>query len=414
MDYRKYFEKLKSDYVYLDNAATTPPLKSVMKKALEFLENYSSIHRGTGYLAKMSTDSYENSRKVIGEYLHATKDDVVVFTANTTDSINKFALLYPFMGNEGVLISDIEHSSNMLPWFKNSGRVKMFNTGKSNKINPYSIEEELYRNPQIKIVSICGASNLTGYLTPLRDIYKICKKYGVYLLVDASQIAPHFKITLDDCDFIAFSGHKMYAPFGAGVLAGRKDVLSHIGLAPTGGGNIVYIGKRGEVIYKEPPLSLEAGTPNGLGAVTVAEAMRVLNEDIGWENMNQHNKRINEIGYKYLSDLSNIKLYYPKDQDIRINRTPTFVFDFKNVGTKVGCDILKENKIGVRCGTFCLYRLIEKVKNIDEYERKRLYRNYIVPNRELPERYSLVRASAGLMTTEEDFLRLRAAIKKVG
>lgn len=408
----KHFNLI-SDYVYLDNAASTPPLIPVKKAVDDFLYNYGSIHRGSGVLSEKSTDAYEKARKDVADCIDAKEGrDVVIFTSNTTDAINRFAQLFPFKGRDTILISDIEHSSNMLPWLKHA-RVETFKTDDDYKIHPNDIARALGENEDIKIVAISGASNLTGYITPVKAIYEICRNYGVYLFIDASQLAPHFPVSLDFCDFIAFSGHKMYAPYGGGVLAGRKSVLQNVGLSSTGGGNVIYV-YNNIPIYKSAPYKHEAGTPNGVGAISIAAALNFISKEIGWDKVIHHNQKINQIGYEYLHDLEQINLYFPTELDInlRVGRTPIFVFDSADdkISTKNLANLIAKQNIGIRCGTFCLYKLVERMKGI---ESTGWVLRHVKKHKELPPEYDLIRASAGLMTREEDFAKLRDVIKRV-
>ena len=265
-------------YIWIMRRSTIS-FKKVKNVADDFLYHYGSLHRGSGINSKKSTDSYENAREKILSFLDGTKEDCVIFTNNTTDSINKFALIYPFEKNDVVLTSDIEHTSNYLPWLKHA-KVQLLKTNDF-KIEPRNVEKELIENKNIKIVALTWASNITGYISEIKNIYRICKKYNVLLFIDASQYSPHHKPTLKYCDFIAYCGHKMYAPYGSGVLAGNKEILKNDRYSLTGGGNVIYIGENGQVYYKEVPYMHEAGTPNGLGAVALACAHEVLFKDIG-------------------------------------------------------------------------------------------------------------------------------------
>lgn len=411
---KKYFWNLDDNYVYLDNAASTPPLAAVMNAAKEFLRSYGSIHRGAGRFSEISTDRYEDARQTVGHFIGAVHGrDVVIFTANTTDAINRAALLFPWNPGDAVLVSDIEHSSNLLPWMK-MAQVITFQTDANYSIVPEAIEEKLRQHPEIRLVSIAGASNLTGQIVPVKEIYKVCQKYGKYLMIDASQLAPHYPISLDDCDLVAFSGHKMYAPFGAGVLAGRKEILRHTGLAPTGGGNVCYIHPENGPVYQDTPWRHEAGTPNGVGAVTLAAAAKVLQE-IGWDRIIQHNRDVVCWVLKHLAAVPGIKLHFPVKQSVEqgLPHTPIAVFELDGIPSIEVGHLLSEQNIAVRCGTFCLYRLAERVKNITWKEREMIYKRQTDEYCDLTDRYHLIRASGGLMTTEDDFVRLAAALIQI-
>jgi len=411
--FREYFWHLDSEYTYLDNAASTPPLKTVLESVQNFLLTYGSVHRGAGKHSEISTDRYESARKTIGKFINARQGrDVVIFTANTTDAINRTVLLYPWQKGDAVLISDIEHSSNLLPWLKMT-KVITFNTNIDYQITPKIIDDQLYYHPEIRIVAIAGASNLTGQVIPIKDIYNICRKYNVHLLIDASQLAPHYPVSLDDCDLLAFSGHKMYAPFGIGVLAGRTEILMHTGLAPTGGGNVYYVHPVKGPAYKNTPWRHEIGTPNSLGAIAMAAAAETLQQHIGWNKIIDHNQNLTQYFIKHLTNIPGINLYFPIERLVKqgIPHTPIAVFDIQGIPSAVVGKILSQENIAVRCGTFCLYRLIERVKNISLEEREIIYREQIVNHYDLPDRYHLIRASGGLMTTEEDIVKLAKVLQ---
>lgn len=397
IDSLKFYGK-KNKNIYLDNAASTIPFQKVKDTADNFLYNYGSLHRGSGSNSQKSTTAYEDAREIILKTLDGTENDCVIFTSNTTDAINKFTLIYPFEEDDVVLISDVEHTSNLLPWLKHA-KVEFLET-ENFKINPKNVEKAIIKNPNIKIVSLTQASNITGYITDIPQIYKICKEHNVLLFVDASQYAPHYKPSLKYCDFIAYCGHKMYAPYGAGVLAGRKDILRNDKYSLTGGGNVLYIDKFGKPYYKDVPFMHEAGTPNGLGAVTMACSHKILFEEIGEEMLEEHNKKllkaIKEIGE--LLPKSDYEVYFYNEIT---NRTPLLIINNKKKSNKKTVKLLNSpigglNKnIFCREGAFCAYSILEQL--FPELKNE----NPIVKN-ELNPKYSLIRLSGGLTTSVED------------
>ena len=413
-NYKKLFWNLEDDYVYLDNAASTPVLKCVKEDTDNFLKTYGSIHRGAGLFSKISTDRYEEARHIIEKFVKAKEGkDVVIFTGNTTEAINKMAQIFPFKKGDYVLVSDIEHSSNLLPWqkFANVDKIK---TNEYYEITKESVEEKLKENKKIRIVAIAGASNLTSLVTDIKGIYEVCKKYNVYLFIDASQMASHHEVSLEDCDFIAFSGHKMYAPYGIGVLAGRKEILNGEGFASTGGGNVCYVHEVKGAIYKDAPFKHEPGTPNGVGAIAIASSAKKLME-IGWENIYKHNMNVSKWIVKHLGNIEGVNLIFPNKKFVMENKmlTPIAVIDVEGFDNNKVAEYLCKDKIAVRAGTFCLYNLVERVKNIDS----NLKENTFLKNKcskdgcKLPSKYALIRASGGLMTTEEDYIKLAKSLK---
>jgi cysteine desulfurase/selenocysteine lyase len=400
------FWHLHNDYVYLDNAASTPPFRSVMEKVLNFMRNYGSIHRGAGILSELTTQQYEEARKTMMKFVNANSErDAVVFTANTTDSINKLASMYPWNPGDKTLISDIEHSANTLPWCKVS-QIEVCPTNNALEIELDALEEIIKKDNKIKVVALAGTSNITGRTIPVKEVYGICKKYGVNLFIDASQMAPHHPINMDYCDAVSFSGHKMYAPFGGGVLAARKSILSHIGQAPTGGGNVVYYTPDYEPVYQEVPRNHEIGTQNGVGAISIAAAAETLMQ-IGWDNIENHDKKIHEWMIKHLADIPNIKLYFPQPDC----ETSIAIFDTPTVSPIMVGDYLSRHRIGVRVGTFCVYRLIEKLKRLSMPHE--MVKSLAISGRSLPDEYLLLRASSGLMNTEDDIIILANKLKEI-
>ena len=389
----EFFGK-QDDVLYFDNAASTLALKSVVDKSLEFLSTYGSIHRGIGYNSEHSTELYEEAREYILKCLKGTDKHTVIFTSNTTDSINKVASILELSMMDTVVVSDIEHSANILPYVQVSN-VKRIDTGDTNIVTAEMVESMLLKDSSIKLVALAAANNVTGYITPFSEIYEVCKRYGAIFLLDCSQYAPHYRMGLDMADILVYSGHKMYAPFGIGVIAGRKDLLSKHGeYESTGGGNVVYFNDK-NVYYKEAPYSHEVGTPNGVGAIAVAEAHRVLYEDI---DLNSHTKNL-------VNNILNIKLN--KNFSVFFNDTEdkTLVFVFKHNITSNG-DICSKlgNKVFLREGAFCSYKLLEKtlpsVSNIMDGDK-------------LNPEFSLIRASAGLVNSASDFATLEQRLNNI-
>ena len=389
----EFFGK-QDDVLYFDNAASTLALKSVVDKSLEFLSTYGSIHRGIGYNSEHSTELYEKAREYILKCLKGTDKHTVIFTSNTTDSINKVASILELSMMDTVVVSDIEHSANILPYMQVSN-VKRIDTGDTNIVTADMVESVLLKDSSIKLVALAAANNITGYITPFSEIYDVCKRYGAIFLLDCSQYAPHYRMGLYMADILVYSGHKMYAPFGIGVIAGRKDLLSKHGeYEATGGGNVIYFNDK-EVYYKEAPYSHEVGTPNGVGAIAIAEAHRVLYEDI---DLNSHTRSL-------VNNILNIKLN--KDFSVFFNdredKTPVFVFKHNIVSNGDICSKLG-NKVFLREGAFCSYRLLEKtlpsISNIIEGDK-------------LNPEFSLIRASAGLVNDESDFAALEQRLNNI-
>jgi selenocysteine lyase/cysteine desulfurase len=215
-------------YINLDNAASTPPFKGVIEHITDEAQWYSSVHRGSGYKSRYSTEQYENARLVIANFIGADLNhDVVIFTKNTTDSINKLSHYLSNLPGDIVVFTRIEHHSNELPWLK----AKTICIGLQNGVlNLRELEQVLKLNRgRIKLLAVSGASNVTGYTPPIYALAEMAHNAGTKILVDGAQLAPHRQVKLYPAndprhlDFFAFSGHKMYAPFGVGVLVGPRE-----------------------------------------------------------------------------------------------------------------------------------------------------------------------------------------------
>lgn len=400
----EFYGKRKEN-IYLDNGASTLSLQKVKEAGDDFLLEYGSIHRGSGENSAVSTRKYEEARETILRLIHGGAEDCLIFTANTTDAINKFTLLHQEKGT--VLLCDIEHTANYLPWIRRMKKVQEFSP-ENFVITPSQIEEELSKNSDIRLVALAAASNITGYIVDYPAIYEICKKHQAYLFLDASQLAPHKRPDLRFCDVLAYCGHKMYAPFGAGILAGRKSLLSQIGNSLTGGGNVLYVDSVLGPIYKEAPFVHEAGTPNGIGAVTLAKAHEVLYQEFGDNFLYKHNESllVEMKAQKEKLIHAGYEVYF---LDLDIEKTPVMIIDNKKKSNAETCDLLNKEiegyrRVFVREGAFCAYRILEKIKpSLCELKNK-------VQNKKLHPAYSLIRLSAGLINDPED---IKEAVNKL-
>lgn len=380
--------------LYFDNAASTLALKSVVDKSMEFLSTYGSIHRGVGYNSEHSTELYESAREYILKCLQGTDNHTVIFTSNTTDGINKVCSILELTRNDTVIVSDIEHSANILPYMQVS-KVKRIDTGDANIVTADMVESMLIQDSSIKLVALAAANNVTGYITPFNKIYEVCKRYGAIFLLDCSQYAPHYRMGLNMADILIYSGHKMYAPFGIGVIAGRKDLLSKHGrYEATGGGNVIYFNDK-ITYYKESPYSHEVGTPNGVGAIAIAEAHRVLYEDI---DLNSHTRSLvnNMLNMKLNKNFS---VFFNDTED----KTPVLVFKHNTIPNRDICSKLGD-KVFLREGAFCSYRLLEKtLPSVTK----------IMEGNKLNPEFSLIRASAGLVNEKSNFAALEQRLNNI-
>ena len=278
-------------YVNLDYAASAPALSAVAAEIGRALPQYASVHRGAGYLSQLTTDRYEKARVSVRRFVRARADDHVIFTRNTTDAINLLAGATP--GDTVVL--DIEHHANLLPWKRSGARVVTCRPTLAETIT--ALSEELQRSPAA-LLAVTGASNVTGEVLPLTTLADIAHSAGARILVDAAQLAPHRALNMvsHGIDYLVFSGHKLYAPFGCGVLAGRGDWLDSAEPYLAGGGATLDVrgfdtavddGSDTDVQWATGPARHEAGTPNVLGAVAIAAACDAIT-DLGHERIGLH------------------------------------------------------------------------------------------------------------------------------
>ena len=264
-------------YANLDYGASAPALSVVSAYLNEILPYYASVHRGAGYASQISTSVYENARNIVREFVGGRADDSVIFSRNTTDSLNLLAGCLPVADGRHtgeVLYLDIEHHANLLPWQGVPHRSVVAAPTLSATID--SLRAELSQG-DISLLAVTGASNVTGEILPIRALAALAHEYGARIVVDAAQLAPHRRIDIaaDDIDYLAFSGHKLYAPFGSGVLVGRPDWLD-AGTPHLAGGGAVREARLDSVSWATGPARHEGGSPNVLGAATLARATQVI------------------------------------------------------------------------------------------------------------------------------------------
>lgn len=257
-------------YANFDYAASAPALATVAERVQSLLPFYASVHRGAGYASQVCTDRYEGARDVVADFVGARTDDVVVFTRNTTDALNLLAACVP---GETVVL-DIEHHANLLSWRRNGARV--VESAGTVEETVERIVAELCTRPAA-LLAVTGASNVTGEVLPIARLARIAHECGARILVDAAQLLPHRRVDIADLgvDYLAFSGHKLYAPFGAGALVGRADWLDAAEPYLAGGGATKNV-EIESVQWAAAPQRHEAGTPNVLGVAAIAAACETL------------------------------------------------------------------------------------------------------------------------------------------
>jgi cysteine desulfurase / selenocysteine lyase len=379
-------------YINLDNAASTPPFKGVMEHIAKEAEWYSSVHRGKGYKSRYSTEKYEAARMIIGDFIGADlQHDAIIFTKNTTDSINKLSHYLPSLPGEIIIFTKIEHHSNELPWLK--GKTICIGL-KNGEIDFGELEQVLRINRgHIKLLAVSGGSNVTGYTPPIYTLAEMAHRAGAKILVDGAQLVPHRPVKLYPAadprhlDFLAFSGHKMYAPFGIGVLVGPKEVFANKPPSQVGGGTIKGIGPSG-ILWVEPPEVEEAGSPNVLGALALAKASQIL-EQIGWEALIKHETALLSYTLKKLQQIPNLTVY----QGDSAHRIGVISFNIQGIDHSTVAEYLAEIKgIGVRSGCFCARGFVQSLLQLSPYEIKAFQDRILINTQSQP---GMVRISFG-------------------
>ncbi|OKZ27538.1 MAG: cysteine sulfinate desulfinase [Prevotella sp. AG:487_50_53] len=301
--------------VYLDNAATTQkPLCVLDAMRHEYLNANANVHRGVHYLSQQATELHEAARETVRRFINAGKTEEVIFTRGTTESINLVASSFceEFMkeGDE-IIVSVMEHHSNIVPWQLQSAR-----RGVAVRVIPMNDEGELDMEAyagmfteRTKIVSVAHVSNVLGTVNPVREMIRIAHSHGVPVLVDGAQSTPHFRVDVQelDCDFFAFSGHKIYGPTGIGVLYGKEEWLER--MPPyQGGGEMIESVTFEKTVFQSLPFKFEAGTPDYIATHGLAVALDYVN-DIGLENISSHERELTSYCMEQMRSIDGIALF---------------------------------------------------------------------------------------------------------
>lgn len=407
-----------SRYINFDNAASTPAFKAVGQAVNDFLVYYSSVHRGTGFKSQLSTEMYEQARQIVLDFVGADPGEhVCIFGKNTTEAINKLARRFPLTQQRDVILtSGLEHHSNDLPWRVAADIVHIGLTPEG-RIDKNDFDEKLSRyGDRIALVAISGASNVTGYLTPIHRLAEKIHQVGAQIAVDCAQLAPHRKIEMRPLadsahlDYVAISAHKMYAPFGTGALVGRRDTFEH-GDPDLVGGGTVNIVTLEDVAWAEPPERDEAGSPNVIGAVALAAAIQKL-EEIGMDAVAQHEAALTCHTLDRLADLPATQVYGDTNPDRAEERLGVIPFNLEGYPHALTAAILgHEFGIGVRNGCFCAHPYLLHLLQIPPEQAETVRANILAGDRaDMP---GLVRISFGLYNTLEEVDALIEALAAI-
>lgn len=393
-------------YLDLDAAASTGALPAVAERVAGFLPWYSSVHRGAGYKSQLATAAYEDAREALRVFAgREGSGDVAIICRNTTEAINHLAYRLRLEPSDVVVTTVVEHHANLLPWARVATR-RFVECGPDGTFDLAAVCEALDAAPAPRLLAVTGASNVSGWLPPLDAIIAAAHERGVPVLVDAAQLAPHRPLPRA-ADFIAFSGHKMYAPFGAGALVGPRSTFADGDPFLVGGGAVDLV-DLDEVVWTSPPEREEAGSPNVLGAIALAAATREL-QRIGWQAIREHDVHLAERLRGGLAAIPGVRVLGP-GPDADVLPIATFVVDAVPHAL-VAARLSAEFAIGVRHGCFCAHPYLVRLLGLDTGELAAFRAAARRHDRcSLP---GAVRASAGISTTAADVERLLIAVAVV-
>ena len=378
-----------TDYANFDHAASTPSLVSVKAAVDIALRTYSSVHRGNGYASKVTSAWYEQAREEVAAFVGAREGDQVVFTRNSTDSFNLLARALP--RDTQVFVFETEHHAALLPW-KDRQTTRLAVPGSAADAAVLLRTALKNRHGRHRLVVLTGASNVTGEVWPVRELAAIARRAGARVVLDAAQYAPHRRVDLSELgvDYVVLSGHKLYAPFGAGVLAGRGDWLDAATPYLAGGGATKSVTEQG-VTWHTGPARHEAGSPNVIGAVALAAACHALRA--GADAVEAHEAALGTALIEGLRAIDGVETYslFGEDHD----RVAVATFTIEGLDSSlVSAALSAEHGIGVRDGRFCAHLCVDTLLD-DPYGA--------APS-------TAIRASVGLGTTSEHVQRLLAAV----
>lgn len=394
-------------YLNLDAAASTSALPAVSGRVAEFLPLYASVHRGAGFRSRQATAAYERARSSALAFAGRAEDgtDVAIIGRNTTEAINHLAYRLRLGRGAVVATTVMEHHANLLPWARVCER-RFVECGRDGTFTTDDVVAVIEARPRPRLLAISGASNVTGWRPPLESIVEAAHERGVPVLVDAAQLAPHARLPAE-ADYVAWSAHKMYAPFGVGVLVGPRATFAD-GDPFLAGGGAVDLVDLDEVIWTEPPDREEAGSPNVIGAVALDAAIGELHR-LGWTAVREHDDRIAARLRSGLAAVPAVKLLGP---DLATPTLPLATFTVEGAShALVAARLSAEFGIGVRHGCFCAHPYLLRLLGLSTSEVAAFRRAVLAGDRrEIP---GAVRASGGLSTSDDDVDRLVAAVAAI-
>ncbi|MBA1336336.1 MAG: Cysteine desulfurase [Firmicutes bacterium] len=406
-----------SRYINLDNAASTPTLYPVMDRLNEFMDWYSSVHRGTGFKSMVSTQVYDHAHEIVGRFVNANPvTNTVIFVKNTTEAINKLSYRLGLSKNDIVITTTMEHHSNDLPW-RSKAQVVYISVNEDGSLNYHDLEDKIkaHRN-RLKLVAVSGASNVTGYKNDIHRIASLAHRAGAPVFVDAAQLAPHSPVDMkpdghpEHIDYLAFSAHKIYAPFGTGVLIGPKRTFERGCPEYSGGGTIKIVTHSG-VEWAPLPDKEEAGSPNVVGGVALAIALEYLRK-LGMDRIEEYEKSLTSYTLQKLKEIKGITIYGENDPQRLDNRVGVITFNLKGIPHSLVASALAwEGGIAVRNGCFCAHPYILKLLNLSDEQVSMIQHRIRVGDRsEIP---GMVRISLAAYNNKRDIDRTAAILHRI-
>ena len=397
-------------YAALDYAASAPALQRVWDDIAAYAPYYGSVHRGAGYLSQLSTDLFEQSRETVARFLGCRDDDQVIFTRSTTDSLNLLAAALP--AGTRVFVFETEHHASLLPWERADGaEVSYLAAPRTPEQAVAALDVALHGAPKgPKLVCVTGASNVTGEIWPVRELAAAAHRHGARIVLDAAQLAPHHPVDISalDVDWVAFSGHKLYAPFGSGVLAGRADWLRDAEPYLAGGGATRKVARSGagiDVEWHTTAARHEAGSPNVIGVYAIAAACKALDE-AGFDALVARERALLDLLRAGLADIPEVRVLSLFGEASERVGVLSFVVQGWN-SSHFAAALSAEYGIGVRDGLFCAHPLVRTLLGSEPDEPGACGAPDAGPGERA---LNAIRVSFGAGTPEEHVTRFVAAV----
>jgi selenocysteine lyase/cysteine desulfurase len=398
--------------INFDNAATTPPFTSVMGAINEFSPWYASIHRGKGYKSVLSDEVLEKTRAAVADFVHADKKlDAIIFTKNSTESINLLSKIFRVPGKRPVILStEMEHISNDLPW-REHFTLEYVKINRDGTLSLNDLEAKLRKNHgAVKLVTATGASNVTGFINPVHQMARLAHQYGAKIHIDGAQSVPHLPFHMkshnhpEHIDFLSFTGHKMYAPFGTGVLIGPKTSFDYAIPLLKGGGAVRLVSHQ-FIKWNDAPEKMEAGTPNMMGIAALGTSIQTI-QKLNMAQMHEVENSLFDYAVNGLKKHQDIHLYGAQTNAVPHISLVSFTMDNMN-HHDIAQILSDEYGIAVRSGFFCAHPYVQRLLGISDEKMRSMVDN---PKLVAP---GLVRLSFSFYNTRKEIDVLLQALKEI-